>query len=79
MMGDLEGSERGINALNTKTRAILQVVNLAHQRKWKEIIIESDSEYLIQQLSGPQTNQDWRITSILENIRDNSNQFTSVR
>lgn len=47
---------KNTSATNTKAKTILQGVNLARQRQWREIIIESDFEYLIQQITGPVTN-----------------------
>lgn len=70
---------RDTSALNTEARAILQGINLACRNQWKDIIIESDSEYLMQQLTGTKANQDWRVANIPENIQDNSNQLHSVR
>lgn len=56
------------SAKNLEANAIFPAVELTIHHKWKEVIIESNAQQIVQMLIGTQQEMDWELKNLLKNI-----------
>lgn len=68
---------QGYNVADLKAYAILEGVELAIEKGWQRIEVESDARVLIEQIKGQVTH--WRLEVVCDNINTLANRINNVK